>query len=205
MPSTIFFALQGQISIFLISWFGRAESIAEVGALGRIGQLFIMLGAFNSVVIAPNIARISRQLLPRRYIQVLVGAVAVCCALIGLALVFPGVFLWLLGHKYEHLRSELPWMMASACVGYVTGVMWTMHSARKWIFSWGVWTYIAAVVLTQIAGLLYMDLSTTTGVILFGLYSSFATLAVQIAWAIFGFATIKDSVSGERVAYEQCN
>lgn len=43
LPSTIFFAIQGQIGIFLITWFGKLQNIAEVGALGRIAQIFTML------------------------------------------------------------------------------------------------------------------------------------------------------------------
>jgi O-antigen/teichoic acid export membrane protein len=193
MPSTIFFAIQGQISILLITWFGKEHSIAEVGALGRIGQLFVMLGAFNSVIIAPAIARVSRLLLLRRYSQVLAGALLISAVLIGSALAFPDAYLWLLGHKYEHLRGELAWMMVSSCIGYLTGVLWTMHSARKWIFTWGVWTYIGSVVLTQIAGLVFMDLSTTRNVILFSVFSSLATLLVQVAWGISGFATRAES------------
>jgi hypothetical protein len=188
IPSTIFFAFQGQITILLISWFGQTQSIAEVGALGRIGQLFVMLGAFNSVVIAPFIARTPRMLLTRRYCQVLAGALGASLALVGAAILFPGLFLWLLGRKYEHLEVELGWMMLSACVSYVTSVMWVMHSARKWIFQWSVWTYIAAVISTQIAGLVFMDLASTRNVILLSVYSTAATMLVQIAWAIAGFA-----------------
>jgi hypothetical protein len=187
IPSTIFFALQGQISIFLISWFGRTQSIAEVGALGRIGQLFVMLGAFNGVVIAPYIARVSRRDLAQRYIQVLAGALVVASLLVALARFAPHSLLWLLGKKYANLETELVWMMVGACTGYLTGVMFTMHSARKWIFTWGVWTYIGSVLATQITGLALMDLSTTRNIILFSVFSSLATLLVQVAWGIVGF------------------
>ena len=191
IPSYIFFALQGQISVILISWFGKVNSISEVGALGRIGQVFVMLGAFNNVIIAPAIARISRLLLLRRYCQVLAGALLICGVLIGSALLVPGAFLWVLGHKYEHLRSELAWMMASSCVGYITGVVWTMHSARKWIFSWASWAYIGTVLLTQIAALALMDLRTTKSVLIFSLFSSLATLLVQVVLAFVGFVLVR--------------
>jgi O-antigen/teichoic acid export membrane protein len=187
IPSTIFFAFQGQITILLISWFGQTQSIAEVGALGRIGQLFVMLGAFNNVVIAPFIARTPRELLARRYCQVVAGALGASLALVGAAVLFPGLFLWLLGRKYEHLEAELGWMMLGACASYVTSVMWTIHNARKWIFRWCVWTYIAAVISTQIAGLVFMDLASTRNVILISVYSTAATMLVQVAWAIAGF------------------
>jgi len=123
IPSSIFFAFQGQIVIFLISWFGQARSIAEVGALGRIGQLFVMLG----------------------------------------------------------------WMMASASITYVTGVMYTMHAARKWIFGWAVWMYVAVVFTAQLCGIAFMDLSTTRGVLHFAAITAIATIAVQVVWALYGF------------------
>jgi len=44
-PNAIFFCLQGQITIFLISFFGtRATAVAEVGALGRLALIFTVLG-----------------------------------------------------------------------------------------------------------------------------------------------------------------
>jgi hypothetical protein len=40
IPGIIFTAVQGQISVLLITLFGQTKSIAEVAALGRLGQLF---------------------------------------------------------------------------------------------------------------------------------------------------------------------
>jgi hypothetical protein len=49
MPATLFYAFEGQIGVLLISWFGKADTIAEVGALSRIPQISVLLGAFNTV------------------------------------------------------------------------------------------------------------------------------------------------------------
>lgn len=187
IPSTVFFALQGQISILLVSCFGDVRSLAEVGALGRLAQLFVMLGAFNAVIIAPTIARIPRVLLPRRYVQMLAGAAGVALGLMGASIFFPQWMLWVLGKQYLHLENELAWMTGSACLSYLAGVMWTMHSARKWIFRWSVWSYIVTGVLTQIVGILVLDLSTARNVLILGAASAFAALAVQIAVAVYGF------------------
>lgn len=187
IPSTVFYALQGQITILVISWFGQSQNIAEVGALGRIGQLFVMLGAFNSVIVAPLIARTPRSALPMRYGQVLCGAVVVSLALLGLSVFEPEWLLMLLGEKYRHLQSELAWAMGSACIYYLTGVMWTMHSAKKWVFTWTAWIQIAAVLATQICGAAFMDLSTTRNVLTFSLFSALAGFAVHIIWGAYGF------------------
>jgi O-antigen/teichoic acid export membrane protein len=187
IPGTAFFAIHGQITIFLISWFGQARDVAEVGALGRLGQLFLLLAAFNSVVIAPNIAKIPRVRLASRYAFFLAGAIAVSVALLVTSAWLPQVLLWIIGPKYLHLRTELIWTIMASCLGYVCSVMWTMHLARKWTFAWGVRAYIIAVVLVEICGIAFMDLSTAVGVIRLSAYTALATFAVLIAWAIHGF------------------
>jgi O-antigen/teichoic acid export membrane protein len=193
IPSTIFFALQGQITILLISWFGQTQSIAEVGALGRLAQLFLMLGAFNSVVIAPAVAKLSEQLLPVRYLQILGGALCLTVGMVALSAFAPELLLWILGKKYIHLKAELVWMMIASCVSYLSNVMWTMHSARRWIFSWGVWANIVTVVLVQAFGIGCMNLSTTDSVIRLSLYSSLATFLISIVYALAGFAPLRQS------------
>jgi O-antigen/teichoic acid export membrane protein len=52
--NAIFFCVQGQITVFLISFFGtRAGAVAEVGALGRLAMIFAVLGNLLTNVFAP--------------------------------------------------------------------------------------------------------------------------------------------------------
>ena len=192
IPGSVFFALQGQITIYIISWFGQTSSIAEVGALGRLAQLFVLLTAFNSVVIAPNIAKLPAHMLPRRYMQVLAGAVGISLSLLATGFLVPDWLLWLLGKKYAHLRPELVWMLGAACIDYISGCMWTMHSARRWVFSWCVWAYIGVVLSVQILGVSFMNLSTTHSVLVFSLGTAAATNLVHWGWAIYGFCFHKE-------------
>ena len=67
IPGIVFYAFQGQIAVGIITIFGKSKNIAEVSALGRLGQLFVVLGAVNTVLIEPHIARLSAALLRRRY------------------------------------------------------------------------------------------------------------------------------------------
>src|SRR5262245_11477811 len=39
-PNAVFYCLQGQLTVWLISVFGTTKNIAEVGALGRLGMVF---------------------------------------------------------------------------------------------------------------------------------------------------------------------
>lgn len=187
IPAVIFMAFYNQNSIFMITLFGQAKSIAEVGALSRISQLFFILSAFNSVIIAPYIAKVLRQHLARRYFQVLGVAIAIATALSFLGFLFPQPLLWILGRNYQHLRVEIGWMVSVECINYVAGVMWTMHSARKWVYLWGSFLSINLLLSTQTICLLLMDLSTTINVIYFSLFTALSGLLFHTINAVFGF------------------
>ncbi len=187
IPGTIFAALQGQISLLLITLFGQTKSIAEVAALGRLGQLFLILSAFNSVIIMPYIAKVEHQHLLRRYLQILGTVSAISIALCTLAFAFPQPLLWILGSKYQSLRLETSWIVAVSCINYVSGVMWIMHSARKWIYWWLTILYIMSLLLTQIICIVSIRMDTTLNVIYFSFFTALSTLIVHFINGIYGF------------------
>ena len=60
--NTIFFCFQGQITVFLISLFARqASSVAEVGALGRLAMIFVVISNLLTNVFVPAFARCQEQ------------------------------------------------------------------------------------------------------------------------------------------------
>jgi O-antigen/teichoic acid export membrane protein len=187
IPGVVFMAFQGQISLFIITFFGQTKNVAEIAALGRLGQLFVLLSAFNGIVIEPYIAQVSQKVLLRRYFQILGGGILVAAVISMIGFVFPQPLLWLLGPKYQSLQMEVGWVLAGACLNYVGGVMWTMHSARKWVYWWGSFAYIFVLLATQIACLAMIDLSSTMGVIYFSLISTLAVMSIHIATGIVGF------------------
>jgi hypothetical protein len=187
IPTILFFAFQGQIGVLLIAWFGQAQAIADIGALGRISQIFLMLGAFNSVLLAPYIAKTPRSALLSRYLCVILATVVFSVLLILSAFYMPQLYMWLVGPKYAHLASYLWLLLTNSSIGYITGVLWTMTSARKWIFGWGAWLYITVVLLVQIVCLQFMAVNTVNGVLLFSILTSTAMCAVNAIWAFAGF------------------
>ncbi len=187
MPAVVFNAVQGQLAVLIIAWLGSTEKIAEVSALGRIGQLFLLVHAFNGIMIGPYVARLPMQLLSRRYTQILFGAVLLAVLIGASGFLFSRQLLWLLGSKYSGLEREAGWVVLSACVNYVAGVMWTMNSARRWVFWWGTAAEIIALVLVQAGCALTMDLSQTMPVIWFGLFTVLTCFGIHAATAIYGF------------------
>jgi hypothetical protein len=186
IPGVAFVALQGQLLVGISSIFGATQNIAEVSALGRIGQLFLILGAFNSVFIEPYIARVSAELLPRRYFQILGVALTICAAITFIGFTFPQPLLWLLGKNYAGLQAEIGWVVLSGCLAYLGGVLWSMHAARRWIFWWVSIVYIISILITQFICVMMMDLSQTRSVIFFGLITTLLALLLQASVGMCG-------------------
>jgi O-antigen/teichoic acid export membrane protein len=193
-PAIIFSAFQSQISLFLISIFGHTASIAQVAALGKIGQLFAVLMSFNVMVVEPYIARLSRDRLLSTYLLFILIA-ALCCLPVALcAFVWPSTFLWLLGAKYEVLKSSVGWVVLGACINYLAGLIWIMNRARKWLFWSGTILEIVLLVGMQIAFIIFVGVSTTRQAVFFTFASSFCYIVAHSYVGIYGF------LKGPRIA-----
>lgn len=183
----IFYALQGQLNTLLISIFGQVQSVAEVAALGRLAQLFTLLGAVHGTLVVPYFARLARILLLSRYLLALGAAVAVGVALTAASFLFPDPVLWILGGKYRHLQTELGWMVLANSLAFIGGVQWAIHSARKWIFWSGTFLYVSLISLTQIAFLCFIRVDSTLHVLYLSVATNVAVLVVHSATAWIGF------------------
>ncbi len=142
--NAIFFCFQGQITVFLISFFGRdISSVAEVGALGRLAMVFTVLTNLLTNVFGPAFARChDPKRLRWQYAAIAGGVTAFSVVLVSAAVLFPGAFLFVLGGKYAHLERELVLMVSGAVIGALTGTFWTLNASKAWIA--GSWLYIAA-------------------------------------------------------------
>jgi O-antigen/teichoic acid export membrane protein len=189
--NAIFFCLQGQITVFLISFFGRnVGSIAEVGALSRLAMIFAVLSNLLANVFAPAFARC--QTLPKLRWQyaAIVGAVA-CFSLliIGAAALFPRQFLFVLGNKYSHLERELLLMVGGAVTSALASTLWSLNSAKAWIA--GSWLYIPLTLGTQLALIPLTNFSSVSGVLIFNLVSIIPSLVLNLILSYRGFRSFQ--------------
>ncbi len=187
IPGVAFTALQGQIQMGVIAVLGSTQNIAEVSALGRLSQLFVLFGAFTTVFVQPYVARLPAALLLRRYLQILVSSVFICALLVGIGWMFPRAFLWLLGPNYADLEQEVILSLVTGCIGSVGGVLYVMHAARAWLFWWASVVYISSMLGTQVVCISFMDLSQTLPVIWFGLITTLVALLNQTLLGFYGF------------------
>lgn len=184
--SAVFFCLQGQITVFLISAFGHVTSVAEVGALGRLAMIFAVLSNLLGNVFAPAFARCqSLRKLRWEYAAIVGGVACFSLVVIGASALFPGVFLFVLGNKYAHLERELLLMVGGAVITAMAGTLWALNSAKAWIA--GSWLYIPLTLATQLALIPFTDFSSVSGVLVFNLVSAIPSLVLNLILSFLGF------------------
>jgi O-antigen/teichoic acid export membrane protein len=188
--NAIFFCFQGQITVFLISFFGRdISSVAEVGALGRLAMVFTVLTNLLTNVFGPAFARChDPKRLRWQYAAIVGGVTAFSVVLVSAAVLFPGAFLYVLGGKYAHLERELVLMVSGAVIGALTGTFWTLNASKAWIA--GSWLYIPLTLTAQIALIPITDFSSVRSVLLFNLLSALPNLLLNLALSVRGFRSL---------------
>jgi len=187
MPNAIFYALQGQVSLLLITVFGHLTAVASVGALSRLGQIFVLLAQMNPLLVEPYFAKLPQARLKRNYLGLLAVEGAFCFLASGLAASFPQVYLWILGPKYSHLRTEVFLLVAACSMSHLSGVLWIVNGSRRFVY-W--WNGMAVIVFTLAIEALFIwkfDLSTVYGVLLLNLVTVAGALAVNLLTGVFGF------------------
>ena len=187
VANAVFFCLQGQITIFLITFFGhRVGAVAEVGALGRLAMIFAVLGNLLTNIFAPAFARCQeRRRLSWLYAWI-VGAVAAFSLLVlGGAAFLPNEFLFILGNNYSHLQHELLIMVGAATLSMMATTLWTLNASRAWVI--GAWLNIPMTLGTQLVLIPFTDFSSVSGVLTFNLFSVFPSLMLNVGLSYRGF------------------
>jgi len=178
-PAAVYSAFQESIVLWLCALFAGVSNIAEVGALGRLGLLITVVSGLVPTLILPRLAavhdqrRFFRNALAFALVLVVFGA-----ALLGVAVVAPRAFLFLLGENYQHLQRELVILVATAAIGSLSGYVVGINQVRGWMRLQ--WVSVAVFVAAQAALLATFPISTTRGALIFGLASTSIGLSLQL-------------------------
>jgi O-antigen/teichoic acid export membrane protein len=175
--ATIFFAYQGQITIWLISVFGSAEKVADIGALSRLAIIFALVASILTGLVAPTFARCeSLDRLLRLFVTALVAYLVFAALLLFCSIAFPSEMLWILGGKYASLTREVPLLVTSSVVVGLTWVVHTLALSRGWV--WQTWTVPVATVLVQLACARFVHFDSVAGVLVFSIISLIPGLVI---------------------------
>jgi O-antigen/teichoic acid export membrane protein len=170
-PTAVYYAFSGQLSVWLISVFGEAASVAQVGALGRLAMVFNVLTTVFSLLIAPRFARMDADgRRAWRWFWFVQGAMVLpLIALVLLVARFPYAALAILGDSYGALGNEVVLVAASGAVALLGGCASGLAAARGVVAAPTLVIGVALVLhivliailpISTVAGVLWMSLIT---------------------------------------------
>jgi O-antigen/teichoic acid export membrane protein len=184
LPYSIYFSSSSQITIWIISIFGSASSVAQAGALSRIAITVTIFRSLISTLIIPRFARIPnhRKLVLSRYLQIHGGLVVFFLFFVLMISLLPSQILWVLGKQYSGLRSELIICIASASIGTLAGASFNLSTSRGYVISplFAIPVNIATIIFC----VLFLNISTLSGVLYFGLIVELVQLIMNF---LYGF------------------
>ena len=172
LPSSIYFCLSSQISIWIVSILGATENVAGLGALARISVLFSVLMSIFASLVVPRFARLTgeRSVIQRRfYVSLCLGVLSsVPINLVGWFA--PGLLLGLLGDQYADLDMVLRWSLGLGTLTMLNQLASQMMSSRGLIVPPA--KFIAFLFVLQVLSLSSQDLSTLEGVLIVGVLTA---------------------------------
>jgi O-antigen/teichoic acid export membrane protein len=170
-PLTIYFCVQGQISIWLISIFGSSHQVADIGATVRLGVIFTTLASSYSTIMVPRFARNNgRRRLFVQFLQIVISLMLMLLVLSAFAKLFPAPFIMLLGSKYSNMSGLIWLVIFSSGLHSLAGVIFGLNMSKGWIPP-AILT-IPVEIITQIVLLLSLNLSKTESVLIFSCLST---------------------------------
>jgi hypothetical protein len=187
-PGVIFYALQGQIGLLLITIFGRTAAVASVGALGRLGQIFALFAQSNQLLVEPYFAKMPKARVKTHYLGALAAVGGVGLGTVALSHFYPGLFLWVLGPKYAGYRFEVQQVMLGGAIGMMAGLMASVNGSRRFNFYWHNITTIVLILLVQGCFLWKTDLGTVRSVLWLNVATAAVSLFTNTLCAFYGFA-----------------
>jgi len=185
LPNCLYFVLQGQISVWLLSIFGSVRGVADLGAVTRISVIFTVLLATMQNVVVPRYARCQEpDRLRVLFAQICAGFAALVSIPAALVAIAPEPVLWILGPQYAHLSIELVLAVLSASLGSIVGLSWSLNANKAWFPP--SWLWIPLDLGSQLALMLAIGVSTARQVLTVAILVSLIQIAMNlIAGAVF--------------------
>ncbi|WP_446743113.1 hypothetical protein [Silvibacterium acidisoli] len=180
LPYELYGIVQGQISLWLITIFGNASKVADLGAVSRVSLIFAVIPQVLNVILTPRLSRCrDSHKLRGLYWQVFVGFVlfTIVCSLPVFAK--PDLVIRLLGSQYNDIRPDLFLCVFLYAIWSLQGGALAMNMSRGWVVP--AYFGITATIITQVFTFTMLNLSTLHGVLLSGVYVALISLLLQLA------------------------
>lgn len=193
----VYYVTQGQISLYLLSIFGTAATVADFGALGRIGFLFAAPGVAMQNVVLPRFARCQDAVRLRQLYMLILAVNAIIAAMpVVISLAAPRPVLWLLGAKYSGLGYELLLYALNLAMAMLGDTASGLNAVRAWIIPG--WILAPVWIATQLVLMALIGVATLPQVLWISILTNIVLTCVYLSGAVhFGRAFARAAASAE--------
>ncbi|TWU59569.1 hypothetical protein V7x_55600 [Crateriforma conspicua] len=135
LPSAIYFSISLQLGVWLLSFFGSTESVAQLGAIGRITMVVGILTTVFAYLVAPRFARLpeSISLLRMHFVRIQVILIAVCLLGYAIAYLTTDYVLAILPDEYSGLTYAFRLQVAISGFSVIIGSLSALNASRGYV------------------------------------------------------------------------
>lgn len=164
--NTLYWAFQGQILILLCALFASTDNVAEIGAMGKLTAIFMLLNQFVYSYFIPALAKLEApRAILRQSGMIILFYVTAAVPILTVTFIFPDLLLLILGEKYANLTELLPLFVSISVMTLFQGATYHLCGSRGWVRHFYVYTPI--VILAQLILLYFLDLSSLREILYF--------------------------------------
>jgi O-antigen/teichoic acid export membrane protein len=191
LPTAIYFCVSGQITIWLLSFFGSTISVAQVGALGRLAMILTIFNILFATLAIPRFARLgaTKVLLIKRYFQLQAGLIGLSICIVGVTWIYHSRVLWILGGAYQHLETELLLNIIGYCLTLIAGLSFSLYTSRGWVIKpvISIPINVAAISL----GVFFLNVATLKGILILNIVVASCQIAMNNVFVFLKMMSIK--------------
>ena len=184
LPNAIYYSISGQITIWIISFYGSTTAVAQVGALGRLAVILTIVTVLFNTLVIPRIARMSSNpsLLMTRFVQIQACLLILCLIIMGLIWKFPTEILWILGNNYSGLHNELFLTVMASCLSLFSAFALSFCASKGWAISPLI--YIPVSIVTIFLGVVIFQISTIEGVLKYNIFTTIVQVGLFMCYTL---------------------
>lgn len=201
LPGTIYYCVSGQITIWIVSFFGSTATLAQLGALGRLAMMLNIFSAIFNILIIPRFSRLpsDSKIVLTKFFHIVVCLLLISIAIISITWVFPSEILWVLGSKYSNLQSEVNLIMIGSCLNLFAGCFISLYTNRGWAINPII--SISISISSIVLGVLLINVSSLTGIILFNLFVSLVQVLMHGIYILLHILRLRKDARPEDLLY----
>ena len=192
LPTSIYYCVSGQITIWLISIFGNTTSLAQLGALSRLSVILSVFVTLVTTLIVPRFAKLvlDKKILLLRFVQIMLILIVILSLIVLIVYIFPFPILWILGNDYKGLNYELLLSITGSCISLLSGIAFSLYSSRGWAMSPVLLISINLFGIIVFASIL--DLSNLEGVLFLNIALGLVALLQTVLFCVYNIIFIKE-------------